>query len=57
MVKSENTEAILRGSLVRHFELKESSIGPPKTYLGRHVHKVELDNGTKVWAFNLSKYL
>ena len=52
IVISENAEAILRKSLGRYFELKESSIGPPKIYLGGHVRKIELDNGVKAWAFS-----
>ena len=56
MVKSENAEAILRDSLGRYFELKESSIGLPKIYLGRHVRKVQLDNGFNAWVFSSSQY-
>ena len=37
--------------------MKESSIGPPKLYLGDHVRKVELDNGAKAWAFSSSQYV
>jgi hypothetical protein len=37
--------------------LKEESIGPPKNYLGGHVHKIQLDNGVKCWAFSSSQYV
>ena len=31
---SEDGESIMRNEIGKHFELKEESIGPPKTYLG-----------------------
>ena len=34
LVVSKNAESILRNELVRYFELKEESIGPPDHYLG-----------------------
>ena len=57
MVISENAESVLRNELVKYFELKEESIGPPKLYLGGHVSKVELDNGIKCWSFSSSQYV
>ena len=53
----ENAEKVLRNELGRYFELKESSIGPPKTYLGGQIRKVELDNGVKAWTLGSSQYV
>lgn len=44
---SAHAEETLRKDLGRYFELKESSIGPPKIYLGGHCRLVELDTGVK----------
>jgi hypothetical protein len=52
-----NAEPILRKEIGKYFELKESSIGPPKSYLGGHLSLVELDNGVKAWAFSSSQYV
>ena len=41
----------------KYFKLKESSIGPPKIYLGGHCRKVTLDNGVECWAFGASQYV
>ena len=57
VVISENAEDILRNKLGKYFELKESSIGPPSIYLGARVRQVELDNGSKAWAFSPSQYV
>ena len=57
LVISSNAESILRNDLGRYFELKESSIGPPKIYLGGQVRKVQLDNGVNAWAFSSSQYV
>jgi hypothetical protein len=57
LVIGEHAEKILRTELGRYFELKESSIGPPKIYLGGHVRKVQLDNGVQCWAFGSSQYV
>ena len=50
-------EKVLRNELGRYFTLKDSSIGPPKIYLGGHVRKVQLDNGVHFWAFGSSQYV
>ena len=57
LVISDNGESILRNEIGKYFELKESSIGPPKIYLGGHVRKVELSNGVKCYAFSSSQYV
>ena len=57
LVISDNAESVLRNGIGRYFVLKESSIGPPKLYLGGHVRKVDLDNGAKAWAFSSSQYV
>ena len=57
LVVGENAETILRKELGRYFELKEESIGPPSTYLGGRVRKVELKTGVQCWAFSSSQYV
>ena len=57
LVVSENAESVLRQGIGRYFDLKKGSIGPPKLYLGGHVRQVELDNGSKAWAFGSSQYV
>ena len=57
LVISENAEAILRKEIGRFFELKESSIGPPKLYLGGHLNYVQLDNGAWAWGYSASQYV
>ena len=54
---SENAENVLKDEIGKYFELKPDSIGPPKIYLGGHCRKVELENGTKAWAFSSSQYV
>ena len=53
----EHAEKMLREGIGKYFELKEESIGPPKLYLGGHVRKVVLENGTRCWAFSSSQYV
>ena len=48
---SEHAEMALR-EIDKYFDLKESSIGPPKIYLGGKVSKVTLPNG--IWAYSFS---
>ena len=50
LVISDNTEQVLRKDIVRYFELKEKSIGPPKICLGGSTRQVELKNGVRAWA-------
>ena len=57
LVISDNAEFILRNEIGRYFELKESSIGPPKMYLGAGIRKVKLDNGMEAWAASSSQYV
>ena len=57
LVVSDNAESILRKEIGRYFELKESSIGPPKMYLGAGIRKVKLDNGLDAWAASSSQYV
>ena len=45
---SEFPERILRKELDKYFKMKPNSIGPPKSYLGAGIRKVELENGAKV---------
>ena len=54
---SEHPDQVLREELGKYFKLIESSIGPPKIYLGGHCRKVTLDNGVECWAFGASQYV
>ena len=53
----EHPEKFLRDELGTRFTLKESSIGPPKQYLGNKVSQVTLENGTQCWSFSSSQYV
>ena len=57
LLVSENGEKVLRNDIGKYFTLKETSIGPPKLYLGGEMSLVELANGAKAWAFRYSQYL
>jgi len=57
LVVSEKAESILRDEIGKYWNLKESSIGKPKIYLGGKCREVELDNGTNCWAFGSSQYV
>ena len=48
---------MLRKEIGCFFELKESSIGPPKIYLSGCTCKVVLENGVEAWGFSLSQYV
>ena len=56
LVVSENGEKFLRNEIGKYFTLGETSIGPPKVYLGGKMSLVELSNGSKAWAFSSSQY-
>ena len=57
LVISDNAEKVLRQELGSMWELKEESIGPPQIYLGGAMRQVELENGTKCWAFGSAQYV
>ena len=57
LVISDNAEKVLRQELGSMWELKEESIGPPQIYLGGSMRQVELENGTKCWAFGSAQYV
>ena len=57
LVISENAERVLRDEIGKYWELKEESIGPPSIYLGGSMRQVELETGTKVWAFGSTQYV
>ena len=54
---SENPEQTIRTGVGKYFELKEESVGPPKTHLGGHLRKVTLENGAKAWSFSSSQHV
>mmetsp|Transcript_1849 Transcript_1849/g.3780 ORF Transcript_1849/g.3780 Transcript_1849/m.3780 type:complete len:320 (-) Transcript_1849:931-1890(-) len=43
--------------LRKYFQLKQSSIGPPDTYLGGKVSKVELPNGVQAYQYSSAQYV
>ena len=57
LVLSERADSVLRDEIGKYFELKEESIGKPSQYLGGKLREVELDNGTKCWAFGSTQYV
>jgi hypothetical protein len=57
LVVSDEAEKLLRDGIGKYFELKEESVGKPKIYLGGHMREVELENGTRAWAFGSSQYV
>ena len=54
---SAKCESVIRNELVKYFQIKESSIGPPDIYLGNKISKVTLENGNQAWSFSLSQYV
>ena len=57
LVISDNGKKVLRNDIGKYFTLKEISVGPPKSYLGRKMSLVELANGANAWAFRSSQYV
>ena len=57
LVVSDNAESILKEEIGKYFELKPESIGPPSLYLGGHLRLVQIDDGTKAWAFSSTQYV
>ena len=41
----------------KYFPTKTASLGPPKTYLGGTVSKIQLPNCVHAWAFSSSQYV
>ena len=56
LVISERARSVLEDEIGHYFDLKEESIGPPSKYLGGKLRHVELENGTKCWAFGSAQY-
>ena len=50
---SENPKPALL-QIEKYFPIKTASLGPPKTYLGGTVSKIQLPNGVHAWAFSSS---
>ena len=57
LVVADDAESILKGEIGRYFQLKPASIGPPKIYLGGHLRQVDIDGGTRAWAFSSTQYV
>ena len=41
----------------KYFPIKPAYLGPPKTYLGGTVSKIQLPNGVHAWAFSSLQYV
>ena len=57
LVISDNAKLILENEIGKYFTMKPGSIGPPKIYLGGHLRKITLVNGTKAWDFSSLQYV
>ena len=53
---SENPKPALL-QVEKYFPIKPASLGPPKTYLGGTVSKIQLPNGIHAWAFSSLQYV
>ena len=53
---SDNPEHSL-GRIVKYFNLKPGSIGPPKIYLGGKVGTIMLPNGVRAYTFSYCQYV
>ena len=53
---SENPEPALL-QVYKNFPSKPASVGPPKTYLGGTVSKIQLPSGVHAWEFSSSQYV
>ena len=53
---SENPKPVLL-QVDKYFPIKPTSLGPPKTYLGGTVSKIQLPNGVHAWEFSSSQYI
>ena len=53
---SENPKPALL-QMEKYFTIKPVSLGPPKTYLGGTVSKIQLLNGVHAWEFSSSQYV
>eukprot|EP00957_Ditylum_brightwellii_P046208 3506373-Ditylum_brightwellii.AAC.1 len=56
LAMGEHPEKLLCQGIIKYFQLKEKSVGPPKIYVGGSVRKRMLDNGVQAWAFNSLQY-
>ena len=41
----------------KYSPINPTSLGPPKTYLGKTFSKIQLPNGFHAWAFSSSQYV
>ena len=53
---SENPKPALL-QIDKYLPIKPAYLGPPKTYLGGKVSKIQLTNGVHAWAFSSSQYV
>jgi hypothetical protein len=49
--------AVIMEGIGHHFEIKDNKYGPPTTYLGAGISKVQLDNGDMCWSMESQKYV
>ena len=57
LVVSGHGEQMLIEDIGKYFKIKERYIGPPNFYLGGKTRLVNLENGSKSWAFIYSQYV
>lgn len=48
---------VVMDALLRSYELKEGSIGPPTRYLGANIERVQLEDGRETWAMPSRDYV
>jgi len=48
---------VINKEIGKYWTLKESSIGPPKIYLGNRLSKVKLENVVEAWSLSASQYV
>ena len=56
LIISNNSRHILENEIGKYFTMKTGSVGPPEIYLGGHMRKITLENGSKAWGFSLLQY-
>ena len=57
LMVSNHGEEMLREEIGKYFKLKEKSIGPPDVYHRGKMRQVNIENGSKAWAFSSSQYV
>lgn len=56
LIVSHAPEEVMK-QIGKEFEIKNNEYGPPTSYLGASITKVQLDNGEECWAMDSKKYV